>query len=365
MLTVKKISVRQVCFIIITLFSVSKFYVLPARVSGVSGEAGYLSVALNFLLDFILLLICVYAVKLKEKSLYNTSIENFGVTLTKTTYFLYAIYFILKAFIPLLEQKNTISLTFYESQPTLLIFMPFFVLAFYITAKGVNAFSRSVELFIWVFFASLLIIFSLSVSAGEYSSLLPMSQPFSKIGKGAYSVLLWFGDPLCILFLGDFLSSKKGLLKKTIIAYIISAVITLLLIVVFYSIFQGIAERQYYAPIKMSKYSITLSNIGRFDYLGSVMLSAISVYSICLPLLLSCLCLNKVFNFKSKLISPAIVTILEAVLLFIYQNEIFTHIDFVQTYLLPFFMVMTYLLPSVMLLFIIKEKKCLKEQSFI
>jgi len=362
--TAKKISVRQLCFIIIALFSVSKFYVLPARVSGVSHEGGYLSVAINFLLDFLLLLICVYAVKLKEKPLYQTSIETFGTPLTKITYFLYAIYFIAKAFIPLLEQKNTISLTFYESQPTLLIFMPFFILAFYIMAKGVNAFSRSVEIIIWVFFIALFIILALSVSAGRYASLLPIVQPLDKLLKGSHSSLLWFGDPLCILFLGDYLSNEKGLVKKTIISYIISAAITILLIIVFYAIFGPIAERQYYAPIKMSKYSITLSNIGRFDYLGSVMFSAVSVYGICLPLLLSCICFNKVFNLKvNNLIFPSIVSIVEAVLLFVFQNEIFTHINFFQTYLLPFFMVMTYILPSVLLLTLLVKQRRLNVQT--
>ncbi len=358
MQAIKKISIRQLCFIIVALFSVGKFYVLPARVSGISGEGGWMSVAVNFLLDFLLLTCCVFIITLKQKPLYETSIESFGVPLTKITYFLYAFYFILKAFIPILEQKNTISLTFYESQPTLLIFMPFFVLAFYITAKGINAFTRSVEIMIWIFFTALLIIFALSISAGKYSSLLPLSQPINKIGKGAYSTLIWFGDPVCILFLGDYLSSKKGLFKKTTIAYIISAVVTLLLIVVFYAIFSSIAERQYYAPIKMSKYSITLSNIGRFDYLGSVMFSTVSVYAICLPLLLSCVCLNRVFNLKStNLLFPSLVTIVEAVCLFIFQNEIFANITFVETYLLPFFLVMSYLLPAIMLLFILFKKQ--------
>ncbi len=358
MQTVKKISVRQLCFIIITLFSVSKFYVLPATVSGVSHEAGFISVAINFFMDFLLLLACVFVIKLKEKPLYETSIEIFGAPLTKFVYVLYAVYFISKTFIPLLEQKNTISLTFYESQPTLLIFMPFFVLAFFITAKGVNAFSRSVEIMIWIFFTALLIIFSLSIPAGKYSSLLPLSQPISKIAKGAHSTLIWFGDPVCILFLGDYLSSKKGLLKKTTISYIISAVLTIALIVVFYAIFSSIAERQYYAPIKMSKYSITLSNIGRLDYLGSVMFSAISVYNVCLPLLLACVCMNKVFNLKSEnLLFPTVITIILAVALFIFQNEIFKHILFVQTYLLPFFLVMAYLLPLIMLLAVLLKKQ--------
>ena len=132
-----KISVRQLSFIIAVTFSVVKFYVLPAHVSSFSGEAGWTALLVNFIIDLLLLLLCLYVVKNQPySSVYQTSVELFGKPFTKVVFVIYAVYFLLKAFIPILEQKNTISLTFYESQPTLLIFMPFFILAFYIIKKG-------------------------------------------------------------------------------------------------------------------------------------------------------------------------------------------------------------------------------------
>ena len=344
----KRLNVRQLCFIIITLFSVSKFYVLPAFVSGVSHEAGWMAISVNFIIDFLLLALCVFTVKNMEKPLYDTSVSIFGKSLTNLTFILYAVYFIAKAFVPLMEQKNTISLTFYDSQPTFLIFMPFFIVSFYIAKKGVNAFARSVELIVWIFALALLIIFSLSIPAGKYQALLPLVQSPSKVFKGAYFTMLWFGDPVVILFLGDYLTEKRKLFKKTTISFIVSALITLGLIIVFYSIFQSIAERQYYAPIKMSKYSITLSNIGRLDYLGSIMFSLVSIYSITLPLLIACECINKAFNLNSgNFFIPLIISVIEGVLILIFQNEIFKNIAFMQKYFQPFFMVMSYLLPVI------------------
>ncbi|MBQ3235000.1 MAG: GerAB/ArcD/ProY family transporter [Clostridia bacterium] len=348
MTNTKRLSVRQLCFIIITLFSVSKFYVLPAFVSGLSKEAGWMATSVNFALDYLILFACLIAVKNTDKTLYESSTEIFGKPLTNLTFILYAVYFIIKAFVPLLEQKNTISLTFYDSQPTLLIFMPFFIVAFYIAKKGVNAFSRSVEILLWVFALALLIIFALSIPAGKYQALLPFSQPPSRVFKGFYGNLIWFGDPVIVLFLGDYLTEKKKLIKKCTISFIISAVITISLIVVFYAIFDSIAERQYYAPIKMSKYSITLSNIGRLDYLGSILFSLISIYSITLYLLLATEIVNKVFKFyNNNFFVPLAITTIEALLIFFFQNEIFTSIAFVQKYFQPFFIVMAYLLPLV------------------
>lgn len=348
MTNLKKISVRQLCFIIIPLFSVCKFYVLPALVSGVSLEGGWTAVLLSFIFDFIILLASVFTIKNLEKPLYNSSVEIFGKTLTNITFILYAVYFFLKAFIPLVEQKNTISLTFYESQPTLLIFMPFFIVAFYIVKRGVTAFARSVEIIIWLFLFSMLIIFALSVPAGSYGALLPLFNSPRKILAGSYSILLWFGDPVYLLFLGSYLKSKEKLYKKTIISYAITAIITVFLVAVFYSIFSSVSERQYYAPIKMSKYSITLSNIGRLDYLGSVILSLVSVYAICMPLILCYDSINNVFSFKGdNVIIPFLVVSFEAVLIYFCQNEIFESIKFVQRYFVPVFIVFAYVLPLV------------------
>jgi hypothetical protein len=163
-----------------------------------------------------------------------------------------------------------------------------------------------------------------------------------------YSILLWFGDPVYVLFLGSYLSSKEKLYKKTFISYAIAVFITVLLVAVFYSIFSSISERQYYAPIKMSKYSITLSNIGRLDYLSSVMLSLVSVYAICMPLLLCYDSINKVITFKGdNVIIPLAVTFFQAVLIYFYQNEIFQSIKFVQKFFVPAFIVFAYVLPLV------------------
>ncbi len=344
-----KINVRQLSIIIAVIFSVVKFFVLPAHVSGFSHEAGWMALFVNFSLDFLLLLICLYVVKNQpHASVYETSVKFFGKTFTKVVFVLYAVYFLLKAFIPILEQKNTISLTFYESQPTLLIFMPFFIVAFYIIIKGVNAFARSIEIISWLWAIGLLIIFALSIPAGKYASLLPLFQPANKVLSGTINSLLWFGDPVIILFLAEFLSEKKDIYKKPIIAFIVATVITLLLVIVFYSVFQGISERQYYAPIKMSKYSITLSNIGRLDYFGSMMFSVVSVYGMTLPMLMATICINKVFSLKNNVIVPIIITVIELVAVYIFQNEIFTNIEFFQTYILPFMIIVCYLLPLIL-----------------
>ena len=353
-----RINSTQTFFMIIIIFSITKFYALPATLSGISNEASYQALALNFIIDFLLLLSCVYIVKFQpKKCLYDSSISLFGKGLTNFIFIVYAIYFLIKAFIPILEQKNTISLTFYESQPTLLIFMPYFIVAFYIIVKGVNAFFRSVGLVFWLWLTAFIITLALSISSAKFSALLPIIQPKNKILKGTYTAFLWFGDPISILFFEKFLKDKKALFKKSVIAFITCALATLLLYIVFYSIFESISERQYYAPIKMSKYSLTLSNIGRLDYFGAILFSIVSVYAVTMPILLANVCVMQVFKLKKTYLSGAILVAIETILVFLFQNEIFENIKFIIDNIMPFLLVVCYALPLIMFLRILFMKK--------
>ena len=106
-----KISSRQLAFIVAVIFSVTKFYVLPAHVSSFAREGGWSALFVNFIIDLLLLMLCLYVIKNQpDNSVYDTSVRLFGKAFTKVIYFIYAVYFLLKAFIPILEQKNTISL---------------------------------------------------------------------------------------------------------------------------------------------------------------------------------------------------------------------------------------------------------------
>ncbi|MBR6736928.1 MAG: GerAB/ArcD/ProY family transporter [Clostridia bacterium] len=347
----EKISLKQLCFIIFVTFSVSKFYIMPAVVAGASAESSPLAVLLNFIIDFLLLIIVITIIKRsKSKGFYELLCTLFGKVGATIIYFIYGLYFFSKALIPILEQKNSINLTFYESQPTLLTFMPFYLVAFYIILKGFTSFSRSVEITFWLFVLGLIITFSLSIPSGKYQRLLPLYTTGEKLLSGTHSALIWFGDPVILLFLYEFVENKKGLFKKTAISFTASAVTTVLLIVVFYAVFGTIAERQYFAPLKMSKYSITLSNIGRLDYMGALLFSLVSVFSLTLPLMISSLCFTKIFSFKKQFVIPLVICVAQGVLSYFFQNELFPLAEFFTSYVWVFYSVLCYLIPLVILI---------------
>ncbi len=347
----KSISSRQVAIITTVGFTITKLHILPASLARFSNEGLWLSALLNVILDFLLLLVVLKITSSVDDGDVISYFENkFGKPLTKVLCFFYFLFFITKTFVPIFEQKNSIELTFYETQPTFLTFMPFFIVAFYIVIKGVRPYARSMEISLWLFISGVFIIILLSAFSGNYSSLLPIVPQNTRFLNGSLKSLIWFGDPIYLLFFVGKIKKSATHNTQIIKAFIIYAVLTILILIVFYSIFDSIAERQYYATLKMSKYSIALSDIGRFDYLGAFMLSGINVFQVSLPLIFASILLSYILNFKNKIVPALIVIAIEVVLSIITQNDFFKAIDFTQNYLVYFFIVMTYLIPLTVLL---------------
>ncbi|MBO5888654.1 MAG: GerAB/ArcD/ProY family transporter [Clostridia bacterium] len=351
-----KISQKQLNIIIGAGFTLTKIYVMPAFLAKIAQESICLCALINLVIDFLLLLVVLKIIEnTSNATLFDTGNTIFSSNTNRALTLFYAIFFITKAFVPIVEQKNSIELTFYETQPTLLTFMPFFIVAFYIIIKGFTPFGRSYEMCLWVYLFGIISILALSLFAGKYTALLPIigENPL-KIFIGSLKSLIWFGDPIYILFFAGYIANSKGKLKGSIKAYLIYALTTLIILAVFYAVFETIAPRQYYATLKMSKYSIALSNIGRFDYISAFMLAAMCVFEVCLPLLFANLCLNKCFNFKKPFVAPLIIIVIEVAFAILTENVFLSAIDFFSNYIIWFFIIMNYVIP---LIFYLKTRR--------
>ncbi len=347
-----QISQKQLSIIVGAGFTLTKIYVMPAFLSKIANESMWLCALLSLVLDFFLLTLILKIINNTNNApIYDIGKTLYTPTVNKCITFLYAVFFLIKAFIPIVEQKNSIELTFYETEPSLLTFMPFFIVAFYVIIKGFKPFGRSYEMCLWVYLFGMLSILLLSLFAGDYKALLPIigENPTSII-TGFLKSLIWFGDPIYILFFSGYISNIKDKLKGLKKSYLIYSLTTVSLLVIFYAVFDTIAPRQYYATLKMSKYSIALSNIGRFDYISAFMLAAMCVFQTCLPLLFANLCLNKCFNFKRPFVAPIIVVAIEVAFTILTENSFITTIEFFSNYLIWFFVIMNYLLPFILYL---------------
>ena len=126
----KKLNVRQICLFFITFSTSIKIILLPSLTSTYSAQSLWISCLINFTLDGLMLF---FLLKMNDKfnglSFFQILNENVGKTPSKIIMTFYCIYFILKAYVPIMEQKSFIEISLYETTHVVLIFIPIFLIA--------------------------------------------------------------------------------------------------------------------------------------------------------------------------------------------------------------------------------------------
>ncbi len=341
-----ELKTRQVCLFFIAFLPLSKLFLMPSIMSGFANEDAHLCALFNLVLDFLTLVFILRATKHTDMNLYRlleTKIGRFGAKIILT---LYLIYFMTKCLVPLNEQKEYVMRTLYTLTPTLIYFLPFFFVAFYFCTKNLRVVGRASDL-LWIITSlGLVILFCLSFSNIDFSALLPVgANGVNSVLKGSYASLTWFGDALYLLFfMGEYKFNKKDG-NKIVLCFIISAVTVIFFVIVFYTVFTSIAFRQRFALTEISKYSTVISNIGRFDYIGIIMLLFSNLFALSLPLFFSCKIINYLFGIKLKWVSPLIVVLIQALIIVLFYQRVYSIEQVVMKYMGVFFLLMANIIP--------------------
>ena len=303
----KSLKTRQICFFFIAFMPVVKFFMMPSVMANSAGRDEWLSCIINVLLDFATLAALVFAFRNVKTNFFSLSENALGKVGSKIVYALYAVYFLMKAYVPIAEQRDYVELTLYSTLPNVLDFMPFMLLAFYFAQKKLRVIGRVSDV-VWVLSASAyLLMFSLAVSNAEFDLLLPVGKtPFNKIAQGSFYALNWFGDAAYFIFFVGEYEHKKGDGAKIVISYLVAALSVLVFVVIFYGTFSSIAFRQRYALTEMSKYSSVINNVGRFDYLAIFFLLLASAFSAAVPLYFASKLAVKIVGNNSPKIKTAV-----------------------------------------------------------
>jgi len=186
----------------------------------------------------------------------------------------------------------------------------------------------------------------MSISNADFTAILPVGANGGKsILRGSYYSLNWFGDAAYILFfLGHFKLEKRSVLK-ILLSFFLSAILILAFMIVFYSIFTSIAHRQRFALTEISKYTTVINNMGRFDYLGIMLILLTNIFSLSLPLYFSCVILNRIFDFKKVFIAPIIVIGAQVFIMVAFNEKLNSLINFINGYGGVYFFILGNVLP--------------------
>lgn len=347
-----QLKTRQICFFLIAFMSLSKIFVLPSLLSDTAGEDLWISALFNIAIDLLTLIAIIYACKKTKCDFFTLLESNIGKVGAKIVLALYFVYFLFKSILPIFEQKEYVELTLYTLKPNVLYFLPFFILAFYICTKKIRVLGRISDVLWLITINGIVTLFALSLNNADFSAILPIgAQGFSNIASGTYSALNKFGDCVYVMFLiGQFeYKNKDGL--KIVLSFLVSAFIILAFMIIFYSVFTSIAFRQRFAFTEISKYSTVINNLGRFDYIGIILILFSNVFALTLPIYFCTRTLNRLFAIKNAFISPAIIIGLLLVLVVFFGQFIVSIENFIVVIAGPFFFIMSNVFPILICIF--------------
>ncbi len=346
---------RQVCFIMFAYPAAGKLLMLPALLSYYCANDLVFPALFIYLLQTAAVWAVAFACSRTDKTFFALAEEAFGKVVSKILMCLFALFFFLAAFLPMLEQKLFVQSIFYDTIPSLIPFLPFFIFAVYAAAKGIRNAGRAADIALPVFCAAIAAIFIMSFAESNMEWLLPvLRRPASGIFTGIRFGLYNFTDAAVMLMLLGRFEYRKGDCAKITLTYSLGAVLVLVFLALFYSIFSTLAPDQYFAISKVSVFFNALSVVGRIDLIAvyAAEICMLFALALCLQLCVTCICsLLGVRQTEGGRVSTGsaaaslAVNIIAAALVIAFNNS-YSAVQLVYgSYLWPVFAVFSFVLP--------------------
>lgn len=346
------ITKKQICLLFMTVIPSTKLLILPTVYAHYAAQDAWLAGAINLILDAMLLVVLLAVIKkFNGKTFFEVLELSLGKWVARAVYMLYAVYFAISAVLPVFEHKMFIEITLYETAPSVLTFLPFFLISFYFSLKGINATARTGEILFFLTASAFLLITFLSLGSARPYYLRPMlKNPVFRTLKASYSGLLWHGQPLMLLFFAGRIKTEKRFSLSVITSFAAAAFICVFMYALFTCIYGDIAVRQIYALTKMTKYAIALSNVGRFDYVATLLVTAGATLTLSLPFVLAVDCFTQAIGRDKRLVPALALNLSALVLVAIYHMRFRTVMDLFEKFFIPAMIALVYILPTCTLL---------------
>ncbi|MCL1900808.1 MAG: GerAB/ArcD/ProY family transporter [Firmicutes bacterium] len=343
------INKRQLSILFFFILPITKLMLLPTLMSHVSGRDSYISTFILLSVDIFVLLLILFAINKYPKDNFNQILKSvFSKPVAKIILFLFGLFFLFKGLPFILEQKQLLENTFYERFPFIITFIIFFSLIFFVALKGAKIIGRTSELFWFIILISFILIIMFSFSQADFSNILPIAyNGAGPIFDGVLKNVYHFGDYIILFAFMGKIDKDKSFKKVVLVAGLIAALVVFVF-VIFIAIFGDVAVRQTYAITKISKYSLAMSELGRFDFIAIIILLAGAVFFSAVTLYCSAEMFRQCFNLKErKYPLLALITILAAGTLF-FNNRFSDLVNLNSVYMTYFYMAMQYLFPIIL-----------------
>ncbi|MDE6441928.1 MAG: spore germination protein [Clostridia bacterium] len=296
-----KISVRQICFILLAYTAVSKFILYPTVLSFQSGRDLLFSALIDFLVQGVIIWAVSYLCSRTEKTLFELIEDTLGNITARIIYGLFALFFIVCTIVPLFEQKVYVHAIFYDTIPSLGAFVPFFFFAVYAASKGFQNIGRSADICLPIFLLSMLFILGMSVLEVKWDNFLPiLKTPLKDVAGASLGTMFRFFEPCWLLmFMGHF-KYKKGDAAKITLSYVGGALFVILILAVFYGVYGDISASRQFAISKISLFFPAIETVGRIDLIALYALEIVMLFALVLNLQLAVHCISKCTGYDNS-----------------------------------------------------------------
>ena len=276
-----KIKVRQICFIMIAYTAVTKLLIYPTALAELCGRDLLFPALINFLIEGLLIWAVSFLCSRTDKTFFELIEGTLGNIGARIVYGFMAAFFMLSAIIPLFEQKLYVHTIFYDTVPTILVFLPVFIFTVYAASKKFENIGRCADICLPVFLAVTAFLFLMAVGEAQWDNLMPILQtPATSVLRGASSTAIRFMQPCWMLmFMGHF-KYRKGDAAKITLSYAAGAAIVLLFLAMFYGIYGEISASRTFAVSRISIFFPAIETIGRIDLIMLYVLEVVMLFAL-------------------------------------------------------------------------------------
>lgn len=317
-----KLSVRQICFMLIAYNAVLKLLIYPAVAADAAGRDLIFPVLFDLVLQTVIIWSVAYLSSKTDKTFFELIEDRIGKTAARITYALFGMYFLFSAIIPMNEQQLLVHDAFYDTIPSLYVFLPFFFFSVYAGAKSFANAGRCADVSFPIFAVMIILFFAMSVGQADFTNLLPvMKQPFKIYAGGTLSGLFRFSESAFLLiFLGHF-KYKKGDAAKITISYAVGGAIVVILMAIFYSIYGELTPSRTFMLNNIAVFFPIISFVGRLDLFALYALDVAVLFAIVLHIQACVHCLSLAFGYDNKPLWSVIANTVLIILTFVLNHN--------------------------------------------
>lgn len=318
----EKISVRQICFILIAYNAASKLLLFPTGAASAVGNALVFCALFNLVLQSIIIWSVSYLSSRTDKTFFELLENTFGKITARIIFGFFALYFLVSAVIPMNEQQLLVHDSFYDTMPSLTVFLPFFIFSVYAGVKSFTNVGRCADMMIPVFALCAAAFLIMSVGEADFTNLLPvLTQPFKEVAGFSVASLFRFSESAFLLmFIGHY-KYKKGDAAKLTISYAVGGLVVIAIMAAFYCLYGALAPTRSFAISNISVFFPIISFVGRIDLFLVYAFDLVALFATVLNIQMCVHCLVHTVNKNYRILYSVCANGVLIALTFIFNNH--------------------------------------------